>query len=75
MGVKNSVIFLDEITFVEDWWRMIKARIDRKMFKNDAVMTMGSVSMEILKKRENFSGRRGYGKDLYFYPLDFNEYV
>ncbi len=24
-GIENSYIFLDEVTFVEDWWRAIKS--------------------------------------------------
>jgi len=28
-GVRGSVIMLDEITFVHEWWRAVKDRIDR----------------------------------------------
>lgn len=32
-GIKSSIIFLDEITFVNEWYRAIKSRIDRRIFK------------------------------------------
>ncbi|MGQ9782075.1 MAG: AAA family ATPase [Nitrososphaeria archaeon] len=34
-GIRSSYMILDEITFVEDRFRAIKARIDRGMFEND----------------------------------------
>jgi predicted AAA+ superfamily ATPase len=74
-GIKSSAIFLDEITFVEDWWRAIKSRIDRGVFRGDALVITGSASLELLKEKERFPGRRGYGKDFYFLPLSFSEYV
>lgn len=73
--IKRSVIILDEITFVDEWYRAVKARIDRGKFKNDILIVTGSASMEILKQKEYFPGRRGYGKDIYFYPLSFSEYL
>jgi hypothetical protein len=73
--IRSSLLILDEITFVEDWWRSIKARVDRRVFEKDVVIVTGSTSIEVLKEKERFPGRRGYGKDIYFYPLDFNEYV
>ena len=73
--IKNSVIILDEITFVKEWFRALKARIDRKLFKSDVLIVTGSTSIEILKERERFPGRRGNGKDIFFYPMSFSEYV
>lgn len=29
-----TIIILDEITFVKEWWRAIKSRIDQNLFKN-----------------------------------------
>ena len=73
--IKGSFIFLDEITFVEEWWRAIKFRIDNGFFRNDVLVVTGSCSLELLKQKEYFPGRRGYGKDIYFFPLNFSEYV
>ncbi len=74
-GIKSSVIVLDEITFVEEWYRAIKARIDRKLFRNDVLIITGSASIELLKEKERFPGRRGFGKDIFYLPMDFGEYV
>jgi predicted AAA+ superfamily ATPase len=74
-GVKSSIIILDEITFVEEWYRAVKSRIDRGKFRNDVLIVTGSSSIEVLKQREYFPGRRGYGKDIFFHPLSFSEYL
>ena len=73
--IKSSFIILDEISFVEDWHRAVKARIDKGLFKNDVIIISGSASLEILKQKEYFPGRRGTGKDIKFYPLSFANYV
>ncbi len=74
-GIKRAFIFLDEITFVAEWWRAIKARIDRGAFKNDVIVITGSASIELMKQKEFFPGRRGKGKDYIMLPLSFSEYV
>ncbi|MHA1785202.1 MAG: ATP-binding protein [Candidatus Helarchaeota archaeon] len=73
--IKKSLIFLDEITFVRDWWRAIKARIDNNQFKNDVIVITGSASIDLLKEKERFPGRRGHGQDLVLLPLSFNKYI
>ncbi len=74
-NISSSFIILDEITFVEDWYRALKLRIDQGIFKNDVILVSGSASLEILKQKEYFPGRRGKGKDIVFYPLSFPNYV
>ncbi len=74
-GISSSVIFLDEITFVEDWWRAIKSRIDSKVFSNDVLFISGSASVELVAGKERFPGRRGEGKDYYILPMSFSEYA
>lgn len=74
-GIKSSTIFLDEVTFVEDWWRAVKSRIDRGVFSRDVLFITGSASIEMLKQKEYFPGRRGNGIDINFLPMDFGEYV
>ncbi len=73
-GVDSSVIVLDEITFVKDWWRSVKTRIDQGLMSKDIVIITGSVSVDLLKQKETFPGRRGNGKDMVLRPLDFNTY-
>ncbi len=74
-GIDSSFIFLDEVTFVEEWWRAIKSRIDSGDMKNDVVTVTGSASMSLMKQKEFFPGRRGMGRDHIIMPLSFSEYV
>jgi uncharacterized protein len=74
-GIKNSYIFLDEITFADEWFRTIKENIDSGVFKNDVLTITGSVSFEVSKHAEYFPGRRGNGKDFVVLPLSFREFI
>jgi len=70
-GIKKSIIFLDEITFVTDWWRAVKSRIDAGIFRSDVLILSGSATIDLLKHKELFPGRRGFGLDLILSPLDW----
>ena len=74
-GIKKSFIFLDEITFVNEWWRAIKSRVDSGELSGDVLTVTGSASMELMKQREFFPGRRGKGGDYLMMPLSFSEYT
>jgi len=74
-GIRGSWVILDEITFVDEWYRAIKRRIDDGIFGRDVLIISGSASIELLRAKESFPGRRGKGKDLIFYPLSFSDYV
>lgn len=75
LDVGKSVMFLDEITFVKEWWRAIKARIDSGAFRKDVLIVTGSASIDLLKQKEMFPGRRGNGKDFTLHPLDFSAFA
>ncbi len=74
-AVKECMIFLDEVTFVEDWWRAVKSRVDDGSLKGDAVTVTGSASLELMKQKEKFPGRRGNGSDVTLFPRSFSQYV
>lgn len=74
-NVTSSIIILDEISFVNEWWRAVKSRLDEGRFKNDVVVITGSATIDLLKQKERFPGRRGNGKDLVMLPMSFDEYV
>jgi len=59
---------------LEDWWRAIKFAIDRHWFDNDALVLSGSSSLLIKQHLETFGGRKGKGKTIEVYPLNFYEY-
>jgi predicted AAA+ superfamily ATPase len=74
-GIKTSIILLDEVTFVEDWWRAIKSRIDSGDLKKDVLVVTGSARIELLRQKETFPGRRGNGEDYILHPLGFSKFV
>lgn len=74
-GIKSAYIFLDEITFVDDWWRAVKSRIDDGALSHDVTTVTGSVSLDLLRQKEHFPGRRGKGRDVVLRPLGFHSYV
>jgi predicted AAA+ superfamily ATPase len=73
--IGHAFLFIDEITYVNEWRRSIKALADEFAFEDMTVLISGSCSMEILKEKESFPGRRGCGFDIVLYPLSFSEYV
>jgi len=73
-GIKSSLIFLDEVTSVRNWWKAIIDLINRKKLKNDVVTVMGSVSVNLDRAVGYFSGRKGKGKVLEIMPLGFRDY-
>ncbi|MBI2046690.1 ATP-binding protein [Candidatus Pacearchaeota archaeon] len=75
LQISSSVIFLDEITFADEWFRSIKSRIDEGKFKEDVLIITGSASFEVMKHAEYFPGRRGHGEDFLILPLSFREFI
>lgn len=74
--IKEAYVFLDEISFVQDWQRGIKLLADRGKLKNCAVLITGSDIVDIRKSIERLPGRTGKkGTDSIFLPLSFREFV
>ena len=73
--IENSFIFLDEVTSLEDWWKIVKAYIDMGIFQDDVITVTGSSSIKIKGQTELFPGRRGKGKDITVLPLSFREFL
>lgn len=74
-GIKNSYIFLDEITSPNEWYKTIKSKIDKGVFKEDVLILTGSSSINIKRQTELFPGRRGKGSDYIMLPLSFREFL
>ncbi len=74
-GIKGSFIFLDEVTGVENWWKIVKGYIDIGLFQDDVLTVLGSASFKLKRFYEAFPGRRGLGRKIEVMPLDFKEYV
>ena len=75
-NTKPEYILLDEITDIKDWQKAIKFVIDNNITSNACYILTGSNSIDLKKGGERLPGRRGkHGKDLFFLPLTFREYV
>ncbi len=72
--IKNSYIFLDEVTSLEGWWKAVKSLIDSGALLKDVVTVTGSSSLKVKRDVELFPGRRGQGVVIEVLPLTFPQY-
>lgn len=69
----HSFLFLDEISFVEEWQRAILSVANMGMLRNTTVIITGSNARDLKESSERLPGRRGMGKDYKLYPLSVVE--
>lgn len=78
-GLKNghSFIFLDEISFVEEWPRGIKSLYERGALRDSFVLLSGSNSRDLRIEAERLLGRRGIIEkpDKLLLPVSFRECI
>jgi len=75
-NAKPEYILLDEITEINDWQKSIKFAIDNNITTDACYILTGSNAIDLKKGTERLPGRKGkHGKDLFFLPLTFREYV
>jgi len=74
-GVKTLYLFLDEVTSVRGWWRVLKYYVDAGSLRQAVITATGSSTVGLVKTPERFPGRRGGGQDVVVLPLDFPTYV
>lgn len=74
---QNFLLIVDEVTYVKDWDRSIKALADEGLFRNGHLILTGSDSVILKEAASRFPGRRGdaYKVDFHIYPLNFFEYI
>lgn len=74
---KTFLLIIDEITFVKEWDRTIKALADEGRFRKGFCILTGSDSVILKEAAVRFPGRRGRAEkvDFHIYPLTFREYV
>jgi predicted AAA+ superfamily ATPase len=68
-------IFLDEITYLEEWNLELKTLADSDFIDKLIVMATGSSAVKIKEKAERLPGRRVEGNEYRFKPLTFREFV
>lgn len=71
------LLIIDEITFVKNWDRVIKALADEGWFQRGLCLLTGSDTLILKEAAMSFPGRRGEADktDFHLYPLTFSEYV
>ncbi|MBF0105302.1 MAG: ATP-binding protein [Deltaproteobacteria bacterium] len=71
------LLVLDEITYVTEWDRGIKALADEGRFRNGFCLITGSDTALLKRASSRFPGRRGNADktDFHLYPLNFREYL
>ena len=71
------LLVIDEITFVKDWDRVIKALADEGYFKQGLCLLTGSDTLILKEAAMRFPGRRGAASqtDFHLYPLTFKNYL
>lgn len=76
-GHKHFLLIIDEITYVKDWDRVIKALADEGYFNQGVCLLTGSDTLILKEAAMRFPGRRGKSDktDFHLYPLSFYDYV
>lgn len=71
------LLIIDEVTYVHEWDRAIKAIADEGKFRNGFCIITGSDTIIIKEAISRFPGRRGEAEktDFHIMPLDFCEYM
>lgn len=73
---KVKRLFIDEITQIRDWERVIKRLIDRGRLRDVLVVTTGSNAADLLHGTERLPGRKGKldRSEYLFLPISFKEF-
>ncbi len=74
---KHFLVVIDEITYVKEWDRAIKALADDGSLGHGFCIITGSDSVILREAASRFPGRRGQAAktDFHLHPLSFCEYV
>lgn len=74
---QRKYIFIDEVTFVEEWTRALKHLADIGRLRNCTLILTGSNARDLKYEIERMPGRRGEDADLdkIMFPVSFREYV
>lgn len=74
---EKFLLMIDEITYVKNWDRVIKALADEGYFRQGICLLTGSDTLILKDAAMRFPGRRGESNkiDFHLYPLSFSEYV
>jgi predicted AAA+ superfamily ATPase len=73
-GVKR--IFIDELTRIQEWERVLKRLVDRGKLRDVLLITTGSNAFDLRRGSEKLPGRKGFleRSDYIFLPISYREY-
>jgi hypothetical protein len=76
-GDAPFLLLIDEVTFVREWERAIKALADEGRFRRGFCVLTGSDTVVLQDAARSFPGRRGEAAqtDFHLLPLSFREYA
>jgi len=73
---KNKIyIFLDEITYLPNWFLVLKNIAESPWIDKLAIVATGSSPIKIREKAERLPGRRIEGNEYYMKPYTFKEFI
>lgn len=74
---EKFLVIIDEVTFIPDWDKAIKALADEGLFRRGVCLITGSDSVVLKEAANRFPGRRGQADktDFHLQPLNFCEYA
>lgn len=75
MEAGENYIFLDEITYVEDWQTELKFLYDGGKLNNSVVVVTGSLPIVIKKGVEYMPGRGVEGNEYLIKPITFRDFI
>ena len=52
MREREDILILDEVTVIEDWWKVIKGFVDMGKFEDTVIILSGSTSLKLKKRRQ-----------------------
>jgi len=75
LGAESLYLFLDEVTYLEDWNIVLKNLAETAWAERIAIVATGSNPVTIRAREERLPGRRVEGNEYYFKPLTFREFI
>lgn len=71
-NLDRKILLIDEITFVDQWWRPIKSILDTH--DDIRIVVTGSHAHDVKKGMDQMPGRWGNGGDFELLPMDYFEF-
>mgnify|MGYP001590181446 FL=1 len=70
---ERKYIFLDEVTFVSEWWRSVKGVLDSRL--DVTIVLTGSSAIDLRQGADTMPGRWGHGGEYLLMPMGVSEWL